>query len=99
MKMAKSVRHKITNHSRIFDATLAIYNEALTFIMEVIETEFDTIDDFQAKSIVAAVEKLIHRTKSNPTPKYREFNTRFYKLPCYFRRGAIASAFGKVKSY
>ncbi|MRH43666.1 transposase [Aquibacillus halophilus] len=99
MKMAKSVRHKITNHSRIFDATLAIYNEALTFIMEVIDTEFDTIDDFQAKSIVPAVEKLIHRTKSNPIPKYREFNSRFYKLPCYFRRGAIASAFGKVKSY
>ncbi len=99
MIMAKTLRHKITNHSRIFDPTLNIYNEALAFIINVIDNEFDDLSDISTKSIVSAVEKLIHTTKSNPLPKYKEFNQRFYKFPSYFRRSAIATAFGKVKSY
>lgn len=99
MEIAKTLSHKITNHSGIFDTTLDIYNQALSFIIDVIEKEFDNLDDATTKTIVPAVEKLIHTTKSNPLPKYREFNSLFYKLPCYFRRAAIASAFGKVKSF
>ena len=99
MKVAKTLRHKITNHSRIFDATLDIYNQALGFIINVIQHEFNSVEDISTKSIVPAVEKLIHTTKSNPLPKYIEFNQRFYKFPSYFRRSAIATAFGKVKSY
>ncbi|WP_142303544.1 hypothetical protein [Evansella halocellulosilytica] len=99
MKIAKTLSHKITNHSRIFDATLEVYNHALSFIIDIIEKEFDHLDDMTTKSIVPLVEKLIHTTKSNPLPKYREFNSLFYKFPSYFRRGAIATAFGKVKSY
>ncbi|WP_257009867.1 transposase [Evansella halocellulosilytica] len=99
MKIAKTLSHKITNHSRIFDATLEVYNHALSFIIDIIEKEFDHLDDMTTKSIVPLVEKLIHTTKSNPLPKYREFDSLFYKFPSYFRRGAIATAFGKVKSY
>lgn len=99
MKITKTLRHKITNHSRIFDATLDIYNKALSFIIEVIEKEFEDVKDITIKNVVPAVEKLIHTTKNNPLPKYKEFNHKFYKFPSYFRRGAIASAFGKVKSY
>ncbi|MEK5389648.1 transposase [Margalitia sp. FSL K6-0131] len=99
MKMMKTLRHKITNHSTIFHRTLDIFNEALTFIMNVLDKEFADIDTFEVKTIVPAVEKLIHITKSNPHPKYKEFDSHFYKFPSYFRRSAIASAFGKVKSY
>ncbi|QQK77277.1 transposase [Salicibibacter cibarius] len=99
MNIAKTLSHKITNHSRIFDATLDVYNDALAFIIEVIDTEFDNLDEMTTKSIVPAVERLIHTTTSNPSPKYRAFNARFYKFPSYFHRSAIASAFGKVKSY
>lgn len=99
MKVTKSLLHKITNHSRIFDATLEIYNQVLGFIIDVIYREFENLDDYTVKNIVPAVEKLIHTTKSNPHPKYRGFNQCFYKFPSYFRRSAIASAFGKVKSY
>jgi putative transposase len=48
--------------------------------------------------VIPAVEKLIHRTKTNPFPKYN-FTDRFYKFPSYFRRMEIAKAFGDVKSY
>jgi len=99
MKVAKTLRHKITNHSRIFDATLEVYNDALSFIIEVIDREFNDFNGISTKSIVPLVEKFIHATKTNPLPKYKKFNQRFYKFPSYFRRSAIASAYGKVKSY
>ncbi|PTY89589.1 transposase, partial [Heyndrickxia sporothermodurans] len=99
MKIVKTLKYKIINHSTIFHSTLDIYNRALTFIMDVIDKEFDHLDSISTKSIVPAVEKLIHVTKSNPHPKYSDFNILFYKFPSYFRRSAIASAFGKIKSY
>ncbi|MBS4197479.1 transposase [Lederbergia citri] len=99
MKVVKTLKSKITNHSRIFDATLDIYNEALSFIIDVIDKEFVDIHNVSTETMIAAVERLIHTTKLNPLPKYQEFNIRFYKFPSYFRRAAIASAFGKVKSH
>jgi len=99
MKQTKTLKHKITNHSRIFDETVEIYNQALSFIIEVIDVEFGDISIFSTKDMVSMVEKLIHTTKSNPLPKYKEFNQRFYKFPSYFRRAAIASAVGKVNSF
>ncbi|MBT2680518.1 transposase [Bacillus sp. ISL-35] len=99
VKIAKTLRCKVTNHSSIFEATVAVYNEALSFVIDVIEQEYDHLSHLSTKFVVPSVEKLIHITKSNPSPKYKEFNQRLYKFPSYFRRGAINAAFGKVKSY
>ena len=44
------------------------------------------------------IETLIHTTKDNPNPKY-DFDSKFYKMPSYLRRGAISEAVGKVSSY
>ena len=99
MKVAKTIRHKILNHASIFDETIRVYNEALSFIIEVIDQEVEHVDAYSTKEMTNLIERLIHATKSNPTPKYTEFNQRFYKFPSYFRRAAIATAFGKVKSY
>jgi hypothetical protein len=49
--------------------------------------------------MVPFVEKLTHATKKNPCPTYGEFDVLFHKFPSYFRRSAIADAFGIVKSY
>ncbi|WJE55683.1 transposase (plasmid) [Bacillus cereus] len=101
MSATKSImlKHKITNQTNIFEPTVQIFNEALSYFMNVIDKEFSSLDNWNAKGIVPAVEMLTHMTKTNPLPKYKEFNQRFYKFPSYFRRAAIASAFGKVKSY
>ena len=99
MQVAKTIRHKILNHASIFDETIRVYNEALSFIIEVIDNEVEHVDAYSTKEMTNYVERLIHATKSNPNPKYTEFNQRFYKFPSYFRRAAIATAFGKVKSY
>jgi transposase len=99
MKQSKTLRYKILNHARIFDTTVEIYNQALHFLIDVIDSEFPSFDGISTKSMVTLVEKLIHRTAQNPQPKYPQFNEQFYKFPSYFRRSAIASAYGKVKSY
>ncbi|MGK7892108.1 MAG: IS200/IS605 family accessory protein TnpB-related protein [Xenococcus sp. (in: cyanobacteria)] len=52
-----------------------------------------------ADSKCAAIEKLIHQTKKNPTPKYKYFGVRFGKFPSYLRRAAIEFAWGQVSSY
>ena len=61
--------------------------------------EVEHVDAYSTKEMTNFIERLIHATKSNPNPKYAQFNQRFYKFPSYFRRAAIATAFGKVKSY
>lgn len=99
MKLAKTISHKILNQSSIFDETIRVYNEALSFIIEVIDHEVDDTDVYSTKDMTNLIERFIHATKSHPTPKYFEFNQRFHKFPSYFRRAAIATAFGKVKSY
>lgn len=49
-----------------------------------------------AKSQCVAVERLIHKTKSNPTPRYQYFGECFYKFPSYLRRAAIEFVCGQV---
>ncbi len=44
------------------------------------------------------MERLIHKTKDNPHPKY-DFDDKFYKFPSEYRRDAIAKADALVKSY
>lgn len=74
MNITKILSHKITNHARIFDAMLDIYIAALSYVVEVIEKECGNLEAYTTKSIVQLVEKLIHRTKSNPLSKYLSFN-------------------------
>jgi len=68
-------------------------------LMGVIYTHWSTIGRLDPKSQIPAVEKLIHATAKNSSPKYRYFNRRFYKFPSYYRRGAIQFAIGQVSSF
>lgn len=98
-KQVKTIKEKIINHHKIFEPTVRIYNEALSYFMEIINDEFVDLSIYTTKDMTNAVEKLTHATKANPSPKRTLFDTYFYKFPSYFRRSAIAAAFGKVKSY
>lgn len=99
VKAVKTLRHKITSHSKIFDETVEVYRKALAYLIDVMDREFPDLDGWNTKSIVSAVEKLIHATKKNPWPKYEDFDRLFYKFPSYFRRSAIAEAFGILQSH
>ncbi|WP_050184404.1 hypothetical protein [Domibacillus robiginosus] len=78
MKVAKALLHKIINQTKIFNATLDISNDALAYIIEVIDKEFNDTERLTTKSIVTAVEKLIHATKSNPLPIFLFTAFRFF---------------------
>lgn len=99
MEVVKTLEYKIKNHSKIFDKTIEIFNEALSFIINVIDQEFDSIGHLSMKSLVPAVESFIHFTKTNTNPKYKNLERLFYKYPSYLRRSTIAEAFGIVKRY
>lgn len=78
--------------------TVAVYRNALAYLIDVVNKEWDTVSAIQSvQKQVQRVEKWIHTTKSN-TAKY-DFDQRFYKMPSYLRRAAIAEAIGAVSSY
>ena len=68
-------------------------------LVGVVYSHWTAIGRLDAKSQIPAVEKLIHATAKNPSPKYKYFNNRFNKFPSYYRRGAIQFAVGQVSSF
>lgn len=98
MKLISSYSVKIKHYHHIFDDTVAVYREAVDFLIYVCLLESDDIskieDNFGRQHYVEA---LIHSTKSRHS-KY-DFDEKFYKLPSYLRRSAISMALGLVSRY
>lgn len=83
---------------RMFDDTIKLYREAVSFLIGCFNKEWLTIQSVdKAKAKFNFAEKLVHTTKYN-TAKY-DFDAKFYKFPSYLRRAAIQAAFGAVSSY
>lgn len=99
MDITKTIKCKITDHSTIFNNTIGIYRDALSFIIDVVNKEWSVISILPSKKRINTIEKFIHETKDNPVPKYNEFDRLFYKFPSYFRRNAISKAIGIVESF
>ncbi len=68
-------------------------------LVGVVYTSWSSIGRLDSKAQIPTVEKLIHATAKNPSPKYQYFNQRFYKFPSYYRRSAIQFAVGQVSSF
>lgn len=64
----KTIKEKIINHTNIFEPTVRVYNEVLSFFMEVINKAFADLSMYTSKDMTNAVEKLTHTTKANPSP-------------------------------
>ena len=79
--------------------TVSEFRSLVRCLVGVVNTHWSTIGLLDAKSQIPAIEKLIHQTAKNPSPKYRYFNHRFHKFPSYYRRGAIQFAVGQVSSF
>lgn len=98
MKITNSYKCKIIEANKMFEPTINIYRKSLEYLVDVIAKEWNGIKDLQAKEKNNFVESLVHKTKYNPHPKY-DFDSKFYKFPSYFRRGAIQHSIGIVSSY
>ena len=79
--------------------TVSEFRRLVRCLVGVVHTHWSTIGLLDAKSQIPAIEKLIHQTTKNPSPRYQYFDRRFYKFPSYYRRGAIQFAVGQVSSF
>jgi IS605 OrfB family transposase len=98
MKVISSYAVKIKHYNQIFNDTVKIYQQAVTFFIQVLDSEWENLVSLSRKQKNGALEKLTHKTILNPSPKY-DFDSAFYKFPSYLRRAVIQSAIGSYSSY
>ena len=77
--------------------TLALYNSALNYVCNVVLKHYDEINELNNLEGRMYLEHLIHNTKNN-IAKY-DFDSRYYKLPCYLLRDIEAKAIGHIFLY
>lgn len=99
MKTAVSFGVDIMGYNAIFRDTLKVYRQAADFLIAVCVEHWDEIEAIEGTTRRKTyVEHLVHSTKGNAAA-YPSFDRRFYKLPIYMLRSAIAEAIGKAASY
>ena len=98
MNIFSSYKVKIKHYNHIFEQTVEIYRNAVSFFIEVCDKEWDVLEPLKSKEKLSCIEKFTLQTKNNQNPKY-DFNKKFYKMPAYLRRSAINTATGCYSSY
>ncbi len=98
MDIFSSYKVKIKNYNKIFENTVKIYRDAVSFFIDVCDKEQDILMPLKSLERCRKMEELSLHTKKNPSPRY-DFNERFYKMPSYLRRSAINTAMGCYSSY
>ena len=99
MKIMCSYNVKIMHYSKIFNDTVKIYRDAVSFFLDVCDKEWSVIQSLNGNLLKQrCVESLTLWTAKNTNPKY-DFNKYFYKMPSYLRRAAISAAIGAYSSY
>ena len=99
MQIYTTYKVKIKHYNHIFKDTVAVYRRAVDYLIDVCDENWGAISEMEGSlNRKRFVEILVHQTKDNPNPKY-DFDSKFYKMPSYLRRGAISEAVGKVSSY
>lgn len=98
MNIFSSYKVKIKHYNHIFEQTVEIYRNAVSFFIDVCDKEWDVLEPLKNLEKCRKIEGLTLQTKKNQNPKY-DFNERFYKMPSYLRRSAINTATGCYSSY
>ena len=83
---------------KVFLDTIAIYQNAVSFLIDVVNEHYDTIRSLPSQKAMTLVERLVHSTARRQA-LYPSFDTRFHKLPSYLRRAAIMEAVAAVTLY
>lgn len=98
MNIFSSYKVKIKYYNHIFEQTVDVYRNSVSFFIDVCDKEWKIIEPLKNLERCREVERLTLSTKRNPNSKY-DFNKNFYKMPCYLRRSAINEAIGCYSSY
>lgn len=94
MNVISSYKVKTKDMNHCFNETIHIYQEAISFFMDVCHKEWSHFEEMTC----AQMEKLTLVSEKRPSVPY-DFNERFYKMPCYLRRAAINEALGSYSSW
>lgn len=98
MDVISSYKVKIKDMNHCFNETIYMYQEAISFFMDVCHKEWGLFQNLSSLKSVTLMEKLTLVSEKRPSVPY-DFNERFYKMPCYLRRAAIAQAIGSYSSW
>ena len=91
MNIFSSYKVKIKHYNHIFEQTVEIYRNAVSFFIDVCDKEWDVLELLKNIERCSYIEKITLITKAHPNVKYN-FNEKFYKMPTYLRRSAINTA-------
>ena len=95
-KTTKTINKKLEyKKPEYFAETQKLFNQVASFYFDVIQ-EHQYILELSSKEALTELESLTVRTKNNPTPKVP---LPFQYIPAMFRRAAINTAYGSVKSF
>lgn len=98
MKIMSSYAMKLNGDLKALDNSIAIYRDALHFVIPIVNTHWDEMEDFKSANYrMSYTEKLVHTTKGNEA--LYTFDLKFPKLPTYLRRATLNKAIGIVSSY
>ena len=89
---------RIVDAFKVFLDTIAIYQNAVSFLIDVVNEHYDTIRSLPSQKAMTLVERLVHSTSTRKA-LYPSFDIRFHKLPSYLRRAAIMEAVAAVTLY
>ena len=98
MRLATSYKMKLAGDFKALENSLAIYRQALTFLIPIINDAWEELSLYEfSNQKYNQIERWIHSTQTNQAQF--DFDKKFPKLPIYLRRSAISKALGIVSSY
>ena len=98
MKIMSSYAIKLTGDLKVLENSIAIYRDALHFVIPIVDTHWDEMQSFKfANQRMAFAERLVHTTKDSEA--LYDFDMKFPKFPSYLRRAVLNRAIGIVSSY
>ena len=89
---------RIVDAFKVFPDTIAIYQNAVSFLIDVVNEHYVNVCGLPSQKAMTFVERLVHSTARRQA-LYPSFDTRFHKLPSYLRRAAIMEAVASVTLY
>ena len=92
----ETIQNKI-RVEKILKDTLKIYQDAISYVCEIVFQNWENIKMLDAKEKYNAVEHMIHNTKDNTA--ICDFDEKFPMFPSYFRRDVCSQSIGAVFSY
>ena len=98
MRTMVSREARIIDEHRPFLDTIGIYQDALSFLIDVADGHYGGIRNPASQKAMTAVERMVHSTSSRKAI-HPSFDIRFPKFPPYLRRAAIFEAIAAVMLY